>query len=276
MRHYSIVIDAQRSGCDLISSKWLLNKFVQRHGTMTLDAFVQEHDTLTYGTMFQLSDSPTIGHRHSSLHSLRDLVNVHIVNSFSSLSALHVYLDSLDLLNSERLRPSWDTYFMVFRLLVSLSLLCSSPTAQTMASLASRRSNCMKRRVGAILVRKNRIVSTGFVDYPHWTWNELFILTTAIMEHRVVSQTAMKGVVLDAIVVGLKSAFACMLKKMHYLRLVGIGWEMAAFYIATRWWSLPLNSRTQLLAFRCPCLKCTVKIIQTGVREVVYNLSYKV
>jgi len=27
---------------------------------------------------------------------------------------------------------------------------------------------------------------------------------------------------------------------------------------------------------RCPCLRCTIKIIQTGVKEVVYNLSYKV
>ena len=26
----------------------------------------------------------------------------------------------------------------------------------------------------------------------------------------------------------------------------------------------------------CPCLKCTVKIIQTGVECVIYNLSYKV
>lgn len=32
---------------------------------------------------------------------------------------------------------------------------------QTLADLASQRSNCMKRRVGAILVRENRIVSTG-------------------------------------------------------------------------------------------------------------------
>lgn len=34
---------------------------------------------------------------------------------------------------------------------------------QTLADLASQRSNCMKRRVGAILVRENRIVSTGYV-----------------------------------------------------------------------------------------------------------------
>jgi len=27
---------------------------------------------------------------------------------------------------------------------------------------------------------------------------------------------------------------------------------------------------------RCPCLKCTIKIIQVGIKTVVYNLSYKV
>ena len=34
---------------------------------------------------------------------------------------------------------------------------------QTLASLASMRSNCMKRRVGAILVRNKRIVATGYI-----------------------------------------------------------------------------------------------------------------
>lgn len=28
------------------------------------------------------------------------------------------------------------------------------------------------------------------------------------------------------------------------------------------------------LSFRCPCLRCAVKIVQTGVREVVYQLAY--
>ena len=35
---------------------------------------------------------------------------------------------------------------------------------QTLASLASMRSNCMKRRVGAILVRNKRIVATGYIS----------------------------------------------------------------------------------------------------------------
>ena len=32
---------------------------------------------------------------------------------------------------------------------------------QILATLASRRSNCMKRRVGAVLVRDNRVIATG-------------------------------------------------------------------------------------------------------------------
>lgn len=48
------------------------------------------------------------------------------------------------------LRPSWDSYFM------------------TLAGLASLRSNCMKRRVGAVLVtnREKRVLSTGYNGTP--------------------------------------------------------------------------------------------------------------
>lgn len=28
------------------------------------------------------------------------------------------------------------------------------------------------------------------------------------------------------------------------------------------------------MSSRCPCLRCSVKIVQCGVREVVYNQSY--
>lgn len=36
-----------------------------------------------------------------------------IYNSFPTLAAFHEHLNGLDLLNQDRLRPSWDTYFMV-------------------------------------------------------------------------------------------------------------------------------------------------------------------
>lgn len=50
-------------------------------------------------------------------------------------------------------RPPWDTYFM------------------RLAFLAARRSNCMKRRVGAIVVRDNRVVSTGYNGTPRGLLN---------------------------------------------------------------------------------------------------------
>lgn len=40
-----------------------------------------------------------------------------------------------------------------------------------LASLASLRSNCMKRRVGAVLVREKRVVSTGYNGTPRGVKN---------------------------------------------------------------------------------------------------------
>jgi deoxycytidylate deaminase len=35
-----------------------------------------------------------------------------------------------------------------------------------LASLAAQRSNCMKRRVGCVLVRERRVISTGYNGTP--------------------------------------------------------------------------------------------------------------
>ena len=73
---------------------------------------------------------------------------VKLINSSTSLKTLHTALDALNLLDEGRLRPSWDQYFM------------------QLASLAAHRSNCMKRRVGCVLVREKRVVSTGYNGTP--------------------------------------------------------------------------------------------------------------
>jgi hypothetical protein len=49
----------------------------------------------------------------SSLHDIRDLIDVQIINSFRTLSGFESYLEEIDLLNVEYLRPGWDSYFMV-------------------------------------------------------------------------------------------------------------------------------------------------------------------
>ena len=90
-------------------------------------------------------------HLYNQSFGLARLVNkaeVRFVNSTSSLSELHSALEKMDLTNEQRLRPSWDQYFM------------------QLASLAAQRSNCMKRRVGCVLVREKRVISTGYNGTP--------------------------------------------------------------------------------------------------------------
>jgi hypothetical protein len=41
------------------------------------------------------------------------LATVKVDNCFPTIEGLWTYLDTLNLLDEERLRPGWDTYFMV-------------------------------------------------------------------------------------------------------------------------------------------------------------------
>lgn len=49
---------------------------------------------------------------------------------------------------AQRARPDWDTYFM------------------EMARLAARRSSCLRRAVGAVLVKDRRVLATGYNGVP--------------------------------------------------------------------------------------------------------------
>ncbi|PPQ77643.1 LOW QUALITY PROTEIN: hypothetical protein CVT26_005409 [Gymnopilus dilepis] len=183
-----------------------------------LEEFIEEDDRLVFG--FPRSAAS----RTSSLQSLEEYVNIKVVNSFSSMRHLHSYLDGLDLLHPEHLRPSWDAYFM------------------TLASLASRRSNCMKRRVGAILVRENRILATGYNGTPRGLVN------------------CNEGGCTHCNGTGQQE---CLCLHAEENALLEAGRER-------------VGQDCVLYCNTCPCLKCTVKIIQTGVKTVVYNLTYKV
>ncbi|KAB8230551.1 deoxycytidine monophosphate deaminase [Aspergillus alliaceus] len=79
---------------------------------------------------------------------LTDRAQVRLFNSSSSFEELHAALATLNLADEDRLRPNWDQYFM------------------QLASLAAQRSNCMKRRVGCVLVRERRVISTGYNGTP--------------------------------------------------------------------------------------------------------------
>ncbi|EWC46500.1 hypothetical protein DRE_04223 [Drechslerella stenobrocha 248] len=102
---------------------------------LPLEEFVEKADTHMF--------DPTTG-----LIPLFVRATIHLLNSSSSLATLHDRLFKLDLVDESRLRPTWDAYFM------------------QLAHLASQRSNCMKRRVGCVLVREKRVISTGYNGTP--------------------------------------------------------------------------------------------------------------
>ncbi|KAK3175027.1 hypothetical protein OEA41_002273 [Lepraria neglecta] len=97
---------------------------------------------------FVLRSDDHLYHQQKGLACLIDCAEVRLINQTSSLSTLHSALAQQNLANEERFRPNWDQYFM------------------QLASLAAQRSNCMKRRVGCVLVRERRVISTGYNGTP--------------------------------------------------------------------------------------------------------------
>lgn len=152
-----------------------------------------------------------------------------LLNSTTSISSLKSALRSLDLTNEARLRPSWDQYFM------------------RLADLAAHRSNCMKRRVGCVIVREKRVISTGYNGTPRGMTN----CNEGGCPR--CNNSARTGVDL--------STCLCLHAEENALLEAGrdrIG-ETAILYCNT-----------------CPCLTCSVKITQVGISEVVYNQGYLV
>ena len=97
---------------------------------------------------FVVRDDADFYDQSTCLPALMARAEVRLLNNGTSMRDLHVTLRKLDLANEQRLRPSWDSYFM------------------QLASLAAHRSNCMKRRVGCVLVRDKRVISTGYNGTP--------------------------------------------------------------------------------------------------------------
>eukprot|EP01069_Polyplicarium_translucidae_P003605 Polyplicarium_translucidae@DN2361_c0_g1_i5.p1 len=80
------------------------------------------------------------------------LAQARVVND-EGLDWLKTQLHGVLRRSDEIVRPSWSTYFM------------------RIAFLAASRSNCMKRRVGAVVVKNSRIIATGYNGTPSNTLN---------------------------------------------------------------------------------------------------------
>lgn len=177
----------------------------------------------------------------SALTALRRYVHVSITNDFPSLQQLHAHLDALNLASEERLRPCWDTYFL------------------KLCNLASLRSNCMKRRVGAVLVAANRILATGYNGTPSGLRN-CNQGGCARCNNTLSSTTGTGGRVGSSACGQNLEECLCLHAEENALLEAGRG-KIAA-------------GGATMYCNTCPCLRCAVKIIQTGIKKVVYQLEY--
>ncbi|EXJ93021.1 hypothetical protein A1O3_01577 [Capronia epimyces CBS 606.96] len=168
------------------------------------------------------SSSPGTGTAHLLARS-----HLQILNAHPTIPSYYSFLATLDLPSPVRLRPTWDAYFM------------------TLASLASQRSNCMKRRVGCVLVHNARIISTGYNGTPR-------NLTNCNEGGCARCNNASSG----------GSALStCLCLHAEENALLEAGRER-------------IRDGTILYCDTCPCLTCSVKIAQVGVKEVVYTQGY--
>jgi dCMP deaminase len=156
----------------------------------------------------------------------QETADVRLHNNSDCLDDLANEIARLKLKEPDWLRPTWDTYFM------------------RMAELASMRTNCMKRRVGAVIVRDHRVIATGYNGTPRGTKN------CSEGGCQRCNHGARAGHALDA----------CLCLHAEENAIIEAGRERCAGAI--------------LFTNLCPCLACTKKIVQAGIQEVVYGASY--
>ena len=125
-------------------------------------------------------------------------------------------------------RPDWDEYFM------------------KIAQVASMRSNCIKRKVGAVIVRDKRIISTGYNGTPRGTKN----CNEGGCPR--CSSLAISGTRLDE----------CLCSHAEENSIT-----QAAYH------GTSVKDGTIYTTF-APCLMCSKMIINSGIIEVVFNVDY--
>lgn len=136
-------------------------------------------------------------------------------------------------------RPSWEEYFM------------------NIATLTSLRSNCIKRRVGCIIVKDNRILSLGYNGTPIGTTNcyqggckrcmDQYNQSTTTVNTNTVSTTA-------------KHLDLCMCLHAE---------ENAILFVPKS----DLIGSTMYVTL-IPCISCVKKIIQCQIKTVYYINNY--
>lgn len=163
-----------------------------------------------------------------SNRTLESWSSIIIENTFDSDEELREHIREIDFFNSEYTRPKWDSYFI------------------SLASLASQRTNCMKRRVGCVIVcESNRVVATGYNGTPAGTKN-----CNDGGCPRCNGGQFSKGKGLDL----------CLCLHAEENAIIEAGRERCT------------NSTLYTTLF--PCVLCARKIVQAGIKRLVYQDEY--
>jgi dCMP deaminase len=153
----------------------------------------------------------------------------HAVANNGTIDDLHRTLDELlPPLMSNFKRPDWDEYFM------------------SIAKVVAMRSNCIKRKVAAIIVKDKRVISTGYNGTPRGArnCNEGGCPRCNSM--------ALSGTALD-------ECLCCHGEENAITQAAYHGTALKGAILYTTF---------------APCLLCTKMIINSGIVEVIYNQEY--
>jgi dCMP deaminase len=189
----------------------------------------RESDPKTYEEFVALENREAEGDDTSqNLVKVELMADYPLIND-GPIEKLYVQIDELlPKLLQEIQRPSWDEYFM------------------NIAKVVASRSNCMKRKVAAIIVRDKRVISTGYNGTPRGTrncneggcprCNNLAASGTALHE--------------------------CLCSHGEENAIVQASYHGASLKDAI------------IYSTFAPCLQCAKMIINSGIREVIYNMDY--
>lgn len=163
-----------------------------------------------------------------NLDACAKMADFHVANN-GTLKKLHDALNKLcKSILMHQPRPGWDEYFM------------------KIARVVASRSNCMKRKVAAVIVKAGRIISTGYNGTPRGTKN--------CNEGGCPRCNAFNA--------SGKSLSECFCSHAEENAIV-----QASYH------GIAINGSTIFTTFS-PCLICTKMIINSGLSEVVFNEAY--
>jgi dCMP deaminase len=192
----------------------------------------REEDPQTYGAFVEIEklEIENADKTKQNLKGTFALAQKKIVNE-GDLNELHDKVDTALAEVSDEFklsRPSWDDYFM------------------SIAKVVASRSNCVKRKVAAVIVKDKRIISTGYNGTPRGTRN------CSEGGCPRCNKFTESGKNLDECLCSHGEENAIVQASYH-----GISIKDSVIYTTFS-----------------PCLLCTKMIINAGIKEVVYNLDY--